>query len=403
LQNTAIIRLVNGRLAWYAPGASEEPRWLDDEQVRDSLFALMAEQRNAPCFAVPGADVRLLSLGFTAEEKKHIGKSLPFMLEERVAEDIEQLHFASVVLGKLELGVALCSTAKMQDWQDALADIPGIRLWLPEPLLLPWRNDEWCIVLEDDEAIVRFGECDGFTVERGLLPAMLAGLQSGQPQPGAVIMYGGDQAADTALLPDDLQENVQWRRGNLYSALLLGDTTPGVSVNLLQGSFANRLPLARWWQEWRAVAAIFALAFGLQWIATYSDYRNLAQENLALRSAVLASFRQTNPKGNAPDPEKQLHRQLIAMRGSGDSSGFVHLMEQVGAVIAGNKGTSIDTINYNFNTRGGEMRMNILAADFEAVERVRADINSAGLEAVMESSSAQGDKVRARLRVGEKS
>ena len=402
MQNTAIIRLVNGRLAWYAPGASEEPRWLDDEQVRESLYALMAEQRNAPCFAVPGADVRLLRLGFTAEEKKHIGKSLPFMLEERVAEDIEQLHFSSVALGKLELGVALCSTAKMRAWQDALADFPGIRLWLPEPLLLPWRSGEWCIVLEGDEAIVRFDECGGFTVERDLLPAMLAGVQAGQPKPGAVIIYGGDQAADSALLPDDLQESVQWRRGNLYSALLLGDT-PGSSLNLLQGSFAHRLPLARWWREWRAVAAIFALAFCLQWVATYSEYRNLEQENLALRSAVEASYRQVNPKGNAPKPESQLQRQLAAMRGSGDASGFVHLMEQVGAVIAGNKGTTIDTINYNFSNRGGEMRMNILAADFEAVERVRADINSAGLEAVMESSSAQGDKVRARLRVGDKS
>lgn len=402
MQNTAIIRLVNGRLAWYAPGASEEPRWLDDEQVRESLYALMAEQRNAPCFAVPGADVRLLRLGFTAEEKKHIGKSLPFMLEERVAEDIEQLHFSSVALGKLELGVALCSTAKMRAWQDALADFPGIRLWLPEPLLLPWRSGEWCIVLEGDEAIVRFDECGGFTVERELLPAMLAGVQAGQPKPGAVIVYGDDQAADSALVPDDLRESVQWRRGNLYSALLLGDTA-GPSLNLLQGSFAHRLPLARWWREWRAVAAIFALAFGLQWVATYSDYRNLERENLALRSAVEASYRQVNPRGNAPKPESQLQRQLAALRGSGDASGFVHLMEQVGAVIAGNKGTTIDTINYNFSNRGGEMRMNILAADFEAVERVRADINSAGLEAVMESSSAQGDKVRARLRVGDKS
>jgi general secretion pathway protein L len=402
LQNTAIIRLVNGRLAWYAPGASEEPRWLDDEQVRESLYALMAEQRNAPCFAVPGADVRLLRLGFTAEEKKHIGKSLPFMLEERVAEDIEQLHFSSVALGKLELGVAFCSTAKMRAWQDALADFPGIRLWLPEPLLLPWRSGEWCIVLEGDEAIVRFDECGGFTVERDLLPAMLAGVQAGQPKPGAVIVYGDDQVADSALVPDDLRESVQWRRGNLYSALLLGDTA-GPSLNLLQGSFAHRLPLARWWREWRAVAAIFALAFGLQWVATYSDYRNLERENLALRSAVEASYRQVNPRGNAPKPESQLQRQLAALRGSGDASGFVHLMEQVGAVIAGNKGTTIDTINYNFSNRGGEMRMNILAADFEAVERVRADINSAGLEAVMESSSAQGDKVRARLRVGDKS
>jgi type II secretion system protein L len=402
LQNSAIIRLVNGRLAWYAPGSSEEPRWLDDEQVRESLYALITEQRNAPCFAAPGGDVRLLRLGFTPEEKKHIGKSLPFMLEERVAEDIEQLHFASVALGKLELGVALCSTAKMHAWEDALADLPGIRQWLPEPLLLPWRNGEWCVVLEGDEAVVRFDECGGFAVERDLLPAMLAGLQSGRSEPGAVIIYGGDQAADTALVPEDLQKSVQWRRGNFCSALLLADA-PNTSLNLLQGNFANRLPLARWWREWRAVAAVCALAFGLQWLSTYSDYRHLERENLALRSAVEASYRQVNPRGNAPKPESQLQRQLASMRGSGDASGFVHLMEQVGAVIAGNKGTSIDTINYNFNNGGGEMRMNILAADFEAVERVRADINSAGLEAIMESSSSQGDKVRARLRVGDKS
>ena len=37
------------------------------------------------------------------------------------------------------------------------------------------------------------------------------------------------------------------------------------------------------------------------------------------------------------------------------------------------------------------------------VERVRADINRAGLVAEMESSSADGARVRARLRVGDKS
>ena len=402
MHNSTVIRLVNGRLAWYAPGASEEPRWLDDSGVRDSLYAAMAEQRVAPWFAVPGADVRLLRLSLSSEEKKHIGKSLPFMLEERVVEDIDQLHFASVALDKLDLGVAVCSIDDMQAWQAALADFPGIRLWLPEPLLLPWRNGEWCIVLEGDDAIVRFDQCGGFTVEHALLPAMLAGLLVDQPEPGAVIFYGRDQAADTALLPGHLQAKIQWRRGNLYSALLLGEA-PQPALNLLQGAFAVRLPVARWWREWRAVAAVFALAFGLQLVATYTDYVKLERENLALRGAVESSYRKANPRGNAPEPEKQLQRQLAAMRGSGQNSGFVHLMEQVGAVIAGNSGTTIDAINYNFSDRGGEMRMNIVAADFEAVERVRAGINKAGLEAIMESSSAQGDKVRARLRVGDKS
>lgn len=402
MHNSAVIRLVNGRLAWYAPGASDEPRWLDDEQARDSLLAAVAQQRSAPCFAAPGADVRLLQLHLGAEEKKHIGKSLPFMLEERVAADIDQLHFASVALDKLDLAVALCSVDKMQAWQALLAEIPGVRLWLPEPLLLPWQSGEWCIVLDGDEAIVRYGQCGGFTTERTLLPAMLAGLLVSQAEPAAIIFYGREQATDIALLPQALQAKAQWRRGNLYSALLLGEP-PQPALNLLQGEFATRLPVARWWREWRAVAAVLALAFGLQLAATYTDYLKLERENIALRTAVESSYRNAYPKGAMVDAETQLRRQLSLLRGSGDASGFVHLVEQVGAAITTDGGTAIDAINYNFSDRGGEMRMNIVAADFEAVERVRSDINKAGLDAVMESSSAQGDKVRARLRVGDKS
>ncbi|MCB1710363.1 MAG: type II secretion system protein GspL, partial [Halioglobus sp.] len=261
---------------------------------------------------------------------------------------------------------------------------------------------EWCIVLDGEDAIVRYDRCGGFSVERVLLPSMLAGLLANGTLPGAVVFYGREQAADIALLPPSLQAKAQWRRGNLYSALLLGES-PGSALNLLQGEFAVRLPVARWWREWRTVAAVFALAFGLQLVATYADYLKLSRENLALRAAVESSYRKAYPRGAVVDAETQLRRQLASLRGSGEASGFVQLVERVGAAIAGNNGTAIDAINYNFSSRGGEMRMNIVAADFEAVERVRSDINKAGLEAVMESSSAQGDKVRARLRVGDRS
>ncbi|MEM8660979.1 MAG: type II secretion system protein GspL [Pseudomonadota bacterium] len=402
MHNTAIIRLVDGRLVWYAGGVGELPQYLDDEAVVEQLRQTLSDQRTAVIFAAPGADVRLLRLTLSSEEKKHIGKSLPFMLEERVADDIDQLHFASVVLDKLELGVAICHAGTMEHWRELLADMPGVRSWLPEPLLLPWQQGEWCIVLEGNEALVRFDACGGFSSERELLPAMLTGAIADYGKPDTVVVYGENQNDDLALLPDVLHGAAQWRRGNINSALLLTEA-PFPALNLLQGQFANRLPLTRWWQQWRAVAAVLAVAFILQLVATYSDYRQLSKENVELRAAIEASYRQANPRGNAPNPELQLQRQLSALRGSGDASGFVHLVEQVGAVIASNGGTSIDTINYNFSSRGGEMRMNISAADFDAVEKVRAAINETGLEAIMESSSAQGERVRARLRVGDRS
>ncbi|MEJ6540670.1 MAG: type II secretion system protein GspL, partial [Halioglobus sp.] len=141
----AIVRLVGGRLAWYPPSASAEPQWLDDDAAREHLRATLAQRRIKVCFAVPGQDALLLTLSVTRDEKKHISKSLPFMLEEQVAADVDTLHFAYSPLQEDDFAVAITAKEKMAQWQLLLADFPGIQRWLPEPLLLPWQPDEWCL------------------------------------------------------------------------------------------------------------------------------------------------------------------------------------------------------------------------------------------------------------------
>lgn len=400
LRNTAVVRLVDDRLVWYPPGTDAEPRSLDDDIARENLRATLVQRRVDVCFAVAGADACLLILPVTPVEKKHISKSLPFMLEEQVAADVDDLHFAYCPLDKGNFAVAIVARGKMAEWQDSLSEFPGIGKWLPEPLLLPWQSGEWCLVVEGDNTIVRVGQCAGFTVESELLDALLQGLLQESDAPETVIVYGSDQTADTQRVPAQLREKVQWRQGNLYAAMLLSETSE-LNLNLLQGDFASRLPLGRWWRQWRAVAAVFAGAFILQLAAAYADFRTLSAQNLALRGAVQESYRNAYPKGAIVDAEKQLRRQLDALQGSGQGSGFIGLMERVGSAIADMPGTTIASINYN--DKSNEMRLNIVAANFEGVEQLRSRINEAGLEATMESSSTKGDRVSARLRVGERS
>jgi type II secretion system protein L len=146
---------------------------------------------------------------------------------------------------------------------------------------------------------------------------------------------------------------------------------------------------------------VFAVAFLLQLAAAYAEYRSLSAQNLALRGAVEGSYRRAFPQGAVVDAEKQLRRQLDTLGGAGPGSGFISLMDRVGGAIAGMPGTTIASINYN--DKGNEMRLNIVAADFEGVEKLRSRINETGLEAIMESSSTQGTRVSARLRVSERS
>lgn len=399
MHDIAIIRLIDGELAWYPPGSSDGPRWLRQEAEQDALRAAIADRRLTPLFAVPGEDARLLTVTIAPEEKRHFARSLPYMLEEDLAGDVSDLHFASCALDKLEYAVAVCSLASMHKYAERLQAFQGVNQWLPEPLLLPWQPGEWCMVIEAGGAIVRTGLCAGFSAERELLPALLAAATQ-EAEPDSVVVYGSDQAADLAMIPEPLRERVQWRNGDLYAALLVA-RQPQPLLNLRQGAFAQRLPLRRWWNQWRVAAVLFGVALALHLLATWSDYRQLRQENIALRSAVEDTYRKAYPRGAIADVEKQLQRQLDALSGGGEGSGFVALMEQVGQVIAGSEGTSIVSINYN--DKAGEMRLNIVARDYAAVEQVRAGINRAGLAAAMENSSAQGERVRARLRVGERS
>ena len=395
---STIIRLLDGHLVWYPPGADEGPIRVDSEEALAQLRQWAAQPGDTLCFAAPGTEVTLLQVDFTAAEKKHINKALPFTLEEQLASDIDELHFSTALVDKTSLGVAVCARDKMRDWQEQLAVLPAVNLWIPEPQLLPWQAGEWTLVLDDRYAIVRTGNCEGFSVERELLPGLLEATLQGQAEaPRAVIVYGQDQLADGEVLPESVRDRMQWRRGDLRAALLLRQEE-NIAVNLLQGSFAHRLPYHRWWLQWRAVAAVFIAAFALQLIAGYASYLNLERENLELRREIENSYRRAFPKGALVDAEKQVKRQLDALRGTAQSSGFVSLMNQVGEIVAGKPGTGIASINYN--DRGGEMRMNITASDFEAVEAVRTALTNNGLEAVMESSNVQGDLVRARLRVG---
>jgi type II secretion system protein L len=398
-ENLNVLRPAGGDLCWYRAGSDDAPVPLSGPGVAERLAGLLAERREAVVFAAPGEDVRLVELTVTPEEKKHLRASLPFMLEEAVAEDIEALHVVPHHRGDLDYTAMLCRHERMAAWAEALAVLPAVTCWTPEPLLLPWRAGEWCLLLEGDRALLRHGAGAGTAVERELLPALLAALLAGGEPPGTVVVYGEDQAADTALLPEEIAARCQWRRGGFSQALWL--EAGGDRPNLRQGDYAPRLPLRRWWSQWQRVAVVLGVAFALQLAATAAEYRQLRAVNLSLREAIQERYREAYPRGAVVDAETQLRRQLASLKGSGQGSGFTSLLARVGAVIDGQRGTSIESLNYS--QRGSEMRLNIRAPDFAAVERVRAGLAGAGVEAVMESSTNDGDGVRARLRVGGRS
>jgi len=210
-------------------------------------------------------------------------------------------------------------------------------------------------------------------------------------------MYGRDQAADKAWVPDALQDRVQWRHGGFGQALLLvdGQQSP---LDLRQGDYAPRLPFARWWSLWRTVAVVAGVALLLQLGNDMVNYQRLSNENIALRAAIQERYRQANPQGAVVDVEKQLDRQLGEYNPAAAGVAFTPLLASISQALAGEGAISVSTLN--FDASNGDVRLDLLADNYASIESLRQRLTSTGMTATLETSSSRNDRVRARLRIG---
>ncbi len=380
-ENPSVIRLEGDELRWWRAGATNSAM-LDDLTVLPKNTV----------FAAPSDAVRLKTFEVDAAEIKHLSRSLPFLLEDDVVDDIDALHFARQPLSDQRWLAGIVARDEVARWQSAMGEaFEGP--WVPECLLLPWQQGEVCVLVEDTTALIRVDEWQGARIEHALLAALIAALPEA---PGAIVLYGQDQAADMALIPEHLRAVCQWRQGGFGSALMISRAEAPM-FNLRQGEFAPRLPLQRWWGHWRRVAIAAGVAVTLSLGANVAEYQRLKAENVALRAAVQDSYRQANPKGAVVDAEKQLDRQIAEFNPSSTGVSFTPLLASITGAVAEDAGISISTLN--FSASGKEVRLDLMASDYAAVESLRRRLDGAGLKATLETSSSRDDQVRARLRV----
>ena len=380
-ENPGVLRLdAQGVQIWRA---GQKPVSIDE----------VAEGLRANCiFAVPADRARLTQIEVRSDEHRHLKKSLPFMLEDEVIDPVESMHFSYAPIDDSHYLVALASRAEMTSWLEQLGDrFEGP--FFHEALLLPWQPGEVCAVVEAHSVLLRWGEHQGARVEYDLLAPLMDALPA---PPKAVIVYGGDQERDLALLPNLLQERAQWRQGDFGTALMLVDSAQGF-IDMRQGVFAPSLPLRRWWQKWKPLTIALLVAVVLQVASDMAQYWRLKESNIALRTAIEASYRKANPQGALVDAEKQLDRQIAEYAVGAKGLMFTRVLDRIGRAISVGGELTLSNINYSDNT--GEVRLDLLAPTYDEIEALRERFAAGGMEAILETSSQRGVQVRARLRV----
>ena len=372
-----------------------------------SLQEALADDDHELWLLVPGARVVTQHLQVTKKEQRHLRQIAPYQLEDELAGEVDDIHFAFGTPVDEQVPIACIDKAWLQGHFDVFSGI-GLEVMhcLPDTLMLPRAPGGWTLRLGQELQVCR-GAGDGFSVAESLAAMAVASLVAAPveedaeatpaPLPDNLTLLA--ESAEKlerleAMLPPELAERVGERR--LARAWDL-DWSRRDTIDLCQGDFARRLPLLRWWQQWQKVGYLAAAVLVAFVLVNVAELQSLKSQQQQLRKAMETVYRQAIPQGAMVDPEKQLAQRAKSSQTQGNSSQLMPMLAAVTPLVATAEGVKLRTMNYNDEKR--ELRLNIQAPTFNSIEKLRSDLNRNGFTATLINASASGSEHQARLRV----
>ncbi|GLS27112.1 hypothetical protein GCM10007877_28310 [Marinibactrum halimedae] len=360
-------------------------------------------QSNAEIWLALSTDQLVMSrTDFNPAEKKHIGKLLPYELEDQILGDVEDFHFAIGKMDESKLNFAYVPKRWITNIIDQFNDAQiEVVVCLPEPLLIPWEEHQWTLRWLGGDSVVevRYAYDLCFRIHIGLLSSTLNALLDDEEfsKPNQIKLFAQtfeDLQTLQDALPDALQDIATSQQWDRWLSQSLDKLAP---LNLRQQTLARALPVQRWWLQWKPAVIAAGVAavtyFGVNWVELlqlkYQHERHLAAAEEAYRSVM--------PKGAMVDPVRQLTTQLEKYRSTDDSGGpsAIHMLSKITPVLSSSEGLLIKNLYFN----DGDMRLNVESPSFQNIEKLRSDIEVQSMSAELINTSNNSTGVQARLRI----
>jgi general secretion pathway protein L len=401
-------RVPDGSASWLVASGSGAP--LTATQSGPLSQAAAAAAGRHVCALVPGSDVLLAEPELPTRSAVKLQQVVPYALEEQLAEDIEELHFA---IGKRAADsprapVAVVSRALMDEWLAALR-AAGIE---PECLyadseLLPVNPGQAVALLEGDAVFVRAPGAPPVCVP---VDALHEALHAAAAAPAAadaaaaargLILYAGtaEWQAHGAVV-----EEARGQFANLKVQLLgdgplalfaqqLGATT---AVNLLQGAYAPRSAHAVGFGAWRVAALLLLALAGLHVAGKAAELRVLKSKESQVDAAIRDTFRSAMPgESNTADARRRMEQRLLAVRSGGGANGLLGALQALAQGRDAAPGTSLQSLNFH----DGLIELTLNAPDAASLEHLSQQLRSSGWQADLVGGNTVGSAYRGRVQL----
>ena len=354
---------------------------------------------------VPATEVSVAAVELPARSASKALQLAPFALEEQLAGDIEQLHFA---VGEQEdsgkTPFVVCARAAMERWLEVL-QVAGLNpaALVPDFLAVPANPGHTVVWLEGRMVTIRPpGQWPMLLDAEPLEAALeLAGVL-GAAVPPHLLVYAAEPEHTTHAV---VLESVGAQVGSLRMQLLTDGPLAALAVSalheppltLLQGAYASRGAstgrLARWRVPLALAATLAALAVGGQVV----DLLRARSEAKRLDGLIADVAHQAMPDVHKlVDPRRQVEAKLAQAKGRSGVDGLTATLAALAAARDTTPTMELDNVTYY----DGTADLQIKAADATALEQVRSGLAARGYTAQLQVvPGTEGGPAAARMRL----
>ena len=348
-----------------------------------------------------GEEVFLTRAMIPSKQQRQILQAVPFMVEESLAADIDECHFAiGNKDGSGNTAVAVIDRQRLQYWLERLQEAGITSNFLTvDTLSVPY--DSGCSILIDGERVlVRTDELQGFCIESDLL-ATSVGLLSDDEKENVILMVHESAREATELTVAQInaeQENsvaVTELEYEPFESLCRGFNKK--AINLLQGEFKVEVAGSSQRGAWRAVAVLCVCAFGLQILSLLGQgmYLNLKADELEAESRAL--YAEIFPSDRNVRDIKRRWNSHLGQVGGTDRNDFLSLFAGTAKHLPG---SDLVLNNVNFNEKQGELVLQLETAgnDQELIQFIQT-LTKLGMVAEIGTINQGEDSVKGSVKV----
>ncbi|MDH5425763.1 MAG: type II secretion system protein GspL [Gammaproteobacteria bacterium] len=359
--------------------------------------------KNISCI-IPSELVHLSYQNIPAKNKQRALQALPFVLEDQLAEDIEQLHFAISNATNNVYPVAAIRHATMISLLSRLDEFHIYPSAVYADIsCLPHTTACWNILCNENGICIDQHTDSVIHTDAEFFPQIIANLLSPEnnpSQPDCISVYSASDATDV-VLADSINKDInviqyKYETSPVIHFLKLNNRQ---LINLRQGTYKVVNQSNQWWQVWRAAAFIAIAAIALELSFGIIQLNRLSTHNELLESEIINIYKSSFPLSKRiVNARVQMESKLKQLRkgGSKSASGFTDILLETAPVLNATNGMTISAISYN----NDKLQLSFTIDKLSSVESLKQRLNQSGhIKAELISSSSEARQVNAQISI----